>query len=40
MNSWQVGDVKLSCIVEFKSAVPYDPERGMIASSPEIERAR
>jgi glyoxylase-like metal-dependent hydrolase (beta-lactamase superfamily II) len=30
MNSWQVGDVKISCVVEFKSAAVYDPERGMI----------
>jgi glyoxylase-like metal-dependent hydrolase (beta-lactamase superfamily II) len=37
MNSWQVGDVKISCIVEFKSAVPYDPERGMIiGATPEV----
>ena len=37
MNSWQVGDVKISCIVEFKSAAPYDPERGMIiGATPEV----
>lgn len=30
MNSWQIGDVKISCVVEFKSAAPYDPERGVI----------
>ena len=37
MNSWQIGDVKISCIVEFKSAVPYDPERGMIiGATPEV----
>jgi glyoxylase-like metal-dependent hydrolase (beta-lactamase superfamily II) len=37
MNSWQIGDVKITCIVEFKSAVPYDPERGMIiGATPEV----
>lgn len=30
MNSWQIGDVKISCVVEFKSVVPYDAERGLI----------
>lgn len=37
MNSWQIGDVKISCIVEFKSAAPYDPERGLIiGATPEV----
>lgn len=37
MNSWQIGDVQVTCIVEFKSAVPYDPERGMIiGATPEV----
>lgn len=37
MNSWQVGDVKISCVVEFKSAAPYDPERGLIiGATPEV----
>jgi glyoxylase-like metal-dependent hydrolase (beta-lactamase superfamily II) len=37
MNSWQIGDVKISCVVEFKSAVPYDPEHGMIiGATPEV----
>jgi len=37
MNSWQVGDVKISCVIEFKSTAPYDPERGMIiGATPEV----
>lgn len=37
MNSWQVGDVKISCVVEFKSALPYDPERGLLmGATPEV----
>ena len=37
MNSWQVGDVKISCVVEFKSAAAYDPERGIIiGATPEV----
>lgn len=37
MNSWQVGDVKISCVIEFKSPAPYDPERGMIiGATPEV----
>jgi glyoxylase-like metal-dependent hydrolase (beta-lactamase superfamily II) len=37
MNSWQVGDVKISCVVEFKSVIPHDPERGLIlGATPEV----
>ena len=39
MNSWQVGDVKISCVVEFKSAAVYDPDRGIIiGATPEAVR--
>ena len=37
MNSWQVGDVKISCVVEFKSAAVYDADRGVIlGATPEV----
>jgi glyoxylase-like metal-dependent hydrolase (beta-lactamase superfamily II) len=37
MNSWQVGSVKISCIVEFKAVLPYDPENSMIiGTTPEV----
>jgi glyoxylase-like metal-dependent hydrolase (beta-lactamase superfamily II) len=37
MNSWQIGDVKISCVVEFKASAPYDPERSVImGATPEV----
>jgi glyoxylase-like metal-dependent hydrolase (beta-lactamase superfamily II) len=37
MNSWQIGAVKITCIVEFKSVAPYDSERGIIiGATPEV----
>jgi glyoxylase-like metal-dependent hydrolase (beta-lactamase superfamily II) len=40
MNSWQVGDVKISCVVEFKSPAVYDPDRGMIIGATPEEVAK
>src|SRR5687767_8743252 len=37
MNSWQVGDVKISCVVEFKATLEYDLERSVIiGATPEV----
>jgi glyoxylase-like metal-dependent hydrolase (beta-lactamase superfamily II) len=37
MNSWQVGDVRIACVVEFKSPAPYHPEHGLIiGATPEV----